>query len=70
MDIYPEEREAGEGGAFPARGDHCCEVFTPTKRALPAVTFVCGMFGGGGVVRLTPPPRTSFSIPRRSEAKQ
>ena len=64
------EREAGEGGAFPARGDNCCEVFTPTTRGLPAVTFVCGMFGGGGAVRLTPPPRTSFTTPCRSEAKK
>ena len=70
MDIYPEEREAGEGGAFPARGYHCFEVFTPTKVFAPAVTFVCGIFGGGGAVRLTPPPRTNFSFPRRSEAKQ
>ena len=28
-----EKKEAGEGGAFPARGDHCCQVFTPTTRA-------------------------------------
>ena len=70
MDIYPEGREAGEGGAFPARGDHCCEDFMPTKGFAPAATFVCGVFGGGGAVRLTPPPRTNFSVPRRSEAEQ
>ena len=23
IDIYPGEKEAGKGGAFPARGEHC-----------------------------------------------
>ena len=29
-----EEKEAGEGGAFPARGDRCCRVITPDHMGL------------------------------------
>ena len=56
-----EEKKAGEGGAFPARGDHCSQVFAPTTRALPAVIFVCCMCGAEGALGLAPPPRTNFS---------
>ena len=41
-----EEKEAGKGGAFPARGDHCCQIITPTTRDLrrqwPSPVVLCG----------------------------
>ena len=41
-----EETEAGEGGAFFARGDHCCQVIVPAKGLAPAVAFVCCFMRG------------------------
>ena len=63
MDIYPEGKKAGEGGAFSARGDHCCQVTTPTTRDLrrqwPPSLVLCGAERAG----LAASPNKLFPYP-------
>ena len=70
LDIYPEEKEAGEGGAFPARGDRCCRVITPDHMGLGRQRPSFVVRAGERKPNLLRPPHTNFSFTRRIEAKQ
>ena len=67
-----EEKEAGEGGAFLARGDRCCRVITPDHMGLgrQRPSFVVRAGEREREPNLLRPPHTNISFTRRIEAKQ